>query len=371
MPAERLPMRKIRDVLRLQDSGFSERRIATSLNIGSTSAGEYIRRARRAGLAWPLPGDLTDEALERLLFPASPDVPPDQRPRPDWTWVYREKRKPNVTLSLLWEEYRAAHPDGYSLSHFCDLYRNWEGRLAPTMRQAHVAGEKMFVDYAGSTIDIVDGTTGEVHEAQIFVAVLGASSYTYAEATWTQKLPNWIASLSRAFAFFGGVPAQVISDNLKSGVTKACFYDPQVNRTYAEMAAHYGTAVIPARPYKPRDKAKSLPLRKRGSRSVFRSSSAGSWPSSGTGGSSRWPRPTPPSANSSTSSMPASPVISERADDTCSSNSTAPRSWISRSSPIPTPSGRNAAPVSITTSRSTSITTRCRTPCCDRSSGPG
>ena len=256
MPAERLPMRKIRDVLRLQDSGFSERRIATSLNIGSTSAGEYIRRARRAGLAWPLPGDLTDEALERLLFPASPDVPPDQRPRPDWSCVYREKRKPNVTLSLLWEEYRAAHPDGYSLSHFCDLYRNWEGRLAPTMRQAHVAGEKMFVDYAGSTIDIVDGTTGEVHEAQIFVAVLGASSYTYAEATWTQKLPHWIASHSRAFAFFGGVPAQVISDNLKSGVTKACFYEPQVNRTYAEMAAHYGTAVIPARPRKPRDKAK-------------------------------------------------------------------------------------------------------------------
>lgn len=124
MPVERLPMRKIRDVLRLQDSGFSERRIATSLNIGSTSAGDYIRRARRAGLAWPLPRDLTDEALERLLFPAPPDIPPDQRPRPDWTWVYREKRKPNVTLSLLWEEYRAAHPDGYSLSHFCDLYRN-------------------------------------------------------------------------------------------------------------------------------------------------------------------------------------------------------------------------------------------------------
>ncbi len=256
MPAERLPMRKIRDVLRLQDSGFSERRIATSLNIGSTSAGEYIRRARRAGLAWPLPRDLTDEALERLLFPASPDVPPDQRPRPDWTWVYREKRKPNVTLSLLWEEYRAAHPDGYSLSHFCDLYRDWEGRLAPTMRQAHVAGEKMFVDYAGATLEVIDGATGEIRQAQIFVAVLGASSYTYAQATWSQTLPDWIGAHGRAFAFFGGVPAQVISDNLKSGVTKACFYDPQVNRTYAEMAAHYGTAVIPARPRKPRDKAK-------------------------------------------------------------------------------------------------------------------
>ncbi len=256
MPAERLPMRKIRDVLRLQDSGFSERRIATSLNIGSTSAGDYIRRARRAGLAWPLPGDLTDEALERLLFPAPPDIPPDQRPRPDWTWVYREKRKPNVTLSLLWEEYRAAHPDGYSLSHFCDLYRDWEGRLAPTMRQTHVAGEKMFVDYAGATLEVIDGATGEIRQAQIFVAVLGASSYTYAQATWSQTLPDWIGAHGRAFAFFGGVPAQVISDNLKSGVTKACFYDPQVNRTYAEMAAHYGTAVIPARPRKPRDKAK-------------------------------------------------------------------------------------------------------------------
>jgi transposase len=310
-----------------------------------------------------LPRDLTDEALERLLFPASPDVPSDQRPRPDWTWVYREKRKPNVTLSLLWEEYRAAHPDGYSLSHFCDLYRDWEGRLAPTMRQTHVAGEKMFVDYAGSTIDIVDGATGEVHEAQIFVAVLGASSYTYAEATWTQKLPNWIASHSRAFAFFGGVSAQVISDNLKSGVTKACFYEPQVNRTYAEMAAHYGTAVIPARPRKPRDTAKvevgvqvveRWILAKLRNRRFFSLAEANATI-----------RQLLDQLNARvTRHLGASRrQLFEQLD--------APRSRISRSSPIPTPSGRNAAPVSITTSRSTSITTRCRTPCCDRSCGPG
>ncbi len=154
-----------------------------------------------------------------------------------------------MTLQLLWEEHRAAHPDGYGYSRFCELYRAWEGRLSPTMRQAHVAGEQLFVDYAGTTIEVVDGATGEVHACQLFVAALGASSYTYAEATWTQALADWIGSHTRAFAFFGGVPAMVVSDNLKSGITKACFYEPAVNRTYAEMAAHYDTAIVPARPY--------------------------------------------------------------------------------------------------------------------------
>ena len=146
--------------------------------------------------------------------------------------------------------------DGYGYSRFCELYRAWEGRLSPTMRQAHVAGERLFVDYAGTTLEVIDGATGEVITAQLFVAALGASNQTYAEATWTQGLADWIGSHIRAFAFFGGVPAMVVSDNLKSGITKACFYEPAVNRTYAEMAAHYDTAVVPARPYKPRDKAK-------------------------------------------------------------------------------------------------------------------
>ncbi|MBT3399911.1 MAG: IS21 family transposase [Rhodospirillaceae bacterium] len=256
MTAERLPMRKIRDVLRLKYAGFSERQIAASLNIGATTAGEYIRRARQAGLAWPLPTDLSDEALERLLFPPPPGRAPVARPQPDWPMIHRERRKPDVTLSLLWEEYRAIHPTGYSQSRFCELYSQWEGRLSPTMRQHHVAGEKLFVDYAGRTVEVIDGTTGEIREAEIFVAALGASNYTYAEATWTQSLPDWVGSHQRSFAFFGGVAGQIVSDNLKSGVTKACFYEPQVNRTYAEMATHYGTAVIPARPYKPRDKAK-------------------------------------------------------------------------------------------------------------------
>ena len=194
MPRERLPMRKISDVLRLHAGGLSKRRIAVSLNIGRTTVGDYINRARRAGLGWPLAEDLSDEDLERLLFPPPVAVSPDRRSLPDWPVLHRELKRPGVTLSLLWEEYRAVHRDGYGYSRFCELYRAWKGGLAPTMRQSHVAGEKMFVDYAGATLEVIDGLTGEVRAAQIFVATLGASSYTYAEATWTQALPNWIGS---------------------------------------------------------------------------------------------------------------------------------------------------------------------------------
>ena len=256
MPRERLPMRKIRDVPRLHAGGLSKRQIAVSMNIGRTSARDYINRARRAGLGWPLPDDLTDEDLERRLFPSAAAVFPDCRPSPDWPVLHCELRRSGVTLSLLWEEYRAIHPQGFGYSRFCELYRAWKGKLAPTMRQNHVAGEKMFVDYAGATLEVIDGLTGEVQCAQIFVATLGASSYTYAEATWTQKLPDWISSHTRAFSYFGGVPRQVAPDNLKSAVVKACLYDPEVNRTHTEMATHYDTAIIPARPYRPRDKAK-------------------------------------------------------------------------------------------------------------------
>jgi transposase len=256
MPGARLPMRKIRDVLRLRAGGMSKRQIAASLLIGPTAAGDCIRRARRAGLSWPLPESLTDEALELLLFPPPQVNARDRRPQPDWPGIHRELRRAGVTLQLLWEEHRSTHPDGYGYSRFCELYRAWEARLSPTMRQWHVAGERMFVDYAGTTLEVIDDTTGEVRICQLFVAVLGASNYTYAEATFTQRLVDWIGSHVRAFAFFGGVTAQLVSDNLRSGVTKACFYEPAINRTYAEMAAHYGTAVLPARPRKPRDKAK-------------------------------------------------------------------------------------------------------------------
>jgi len=254
---KRLPMRKIRDAMRLRADGLSARAIGTSLGVGRTTAGDYLKRVDAAGLIWPLSDDLSDAALEQRLYPDAPDTARRGLVQPDWSAIHREMRRKNVTLLLLWEEYKAAHPDdGYGYSRFCELYRRWEGRLSPTMRQHHVAGEKLFVDYAGDRFEVMDSQTGELHSAELFVAVLGASSYTYAEATWTQSLPDWIGSHTRALAFFGGVSAMVVSDNLKSGITKACFYEPKVNRTYSDMAGHYGTAVVPARPYKPRDKAK-------------------------------------------------------------------------------------------------------------------
>ena len=253
---KRLPMRKIRDVLRLSAEGLSTRQIAASLAIGRTTLQGYLDRARDAELSWPLSADLSDTDLERQIYPRTARDVSNRATQPDWAHIHRDLRRKGVTLSLLWEEYRADHPEGYGYSRFCELYTQWEGKLSPVMRQRHPAGERLFVDYAGHTVDVIDPTTGEVRTAQLFVATLGASSYTFAEATWTQSLPDWIASHVRAFGFFGGVTAQIVSDNLKAGVTKACFYDPAINRTYADMAAHYDTAVVPARPHKPKDKAK-------------------------------------------------------------------------------------------------------------------
>jgi transposase len=257
MPGERLSMRKIREVLRLRlGHKLPQRAVAQSLRLSQGAISGYLGRARRAGLSWPLPEGLDDEQLEALLFPPPPAVAPDQRPVPDWAVVHRELRRPNVTLALLWEEYRTGAAEGFGYSWFCGLYREWVGRLKPTLRQVHIAGERLFVDFAGHTMEVIDGATGEIRRAEIFVAVLGASSFIYAEATWSQTLPDWIAAHVNALTSLGGVPRQIVSDNLKAGITKACFYEPTVNRTYAAMAAHYGTAIIPARPYKPRDKAK-------------------------------------------------------------------------------------------------------------------
>ena len=253
---KRLPMRKIRDVLRLSAQGLSTREMASSLAIGRTTLREYLYRARAAGVSWPVPDNMSDGDLERLLFPQIPNGTRGTIPQPDWAYVHTELRRTGVTLALLWEEYRAVHPKGYGYSRYCELYTRWEGKLSPVMRQRHAAGETLFVDYAGATVDVVCPETGEVRTAQLFVAALGASNYTYVEASWTQTLPDWIASHTRALAFFGGAPAQIVPDNLKAGVTKACFYDPAINRTYADMAAHYDTAVVPARPRKPRDKSK-------------------------------------------------------------------------------------------------------------------
>src|SRR6516225_4297477 len=214
MPGPRLPMRKISDVLRLSAAGMSKRKIAASLGVSATAAGDCLRRARRAGLSWPLPEGLSEEALELRLDPPAKTAK-DGRPQPNWAEVHRELRRPGVTLQLLWEEHRAVHRDGYGYSRYCELYRAWEARLSPTMRQTHVAGERLFVDYAGTTLTVIDGLTGEAMAAQLFVAVLGASSLTYAEATWTQGLSDWISSHTRSFAYFGGVTTMVVCDNLR------------------------------------------------------------------------------------------------------------------------------------------------------------
>ena len=258
MPTERLSMRQIREVLRLHHRvGMSQRAVARSLNLAQGTVSKYLNRTRRAGLTWPLPPELDDDVrLENRLYPPPSDLPSDERPQPDWAVVHRELRRPGVTLMLLWEEYCDTTSDGFSYSWFCERYKQWAGRLKLSLRQVHVAGEKLFVDYSGHTMEVIDGLTGEVLTAQIFVAVLGASNYTYAEATFTQSLPDWIASHVRAFTFFGGAARQTVSDNLKAGISRACFHEPMVNRTYADLARHYGTAVLPARPHHPKDKSK-------------------------------------------------------------------------------------------------------------------
>jgi transposase len=249
-------MRKIEEVLRLKfDKRLSHRAIAKSCGVSTSTVSAYVTHAKAAGLSWPLPAGMTPEQLEARLYP---DRKPSQAklPQPDWSYIHKELKRKGVTLSLLWMEYRQAHPAGYGYSQFCHRYRAWKRRLKPTMRQRHKAGETLFVDYAGHTVNVVDAETGAVREAQIFVATLGASNYTYAEAQWSQSLPNWIAAQVRALAFLGGAPELIAPDNLKSGVTSPDRYEPDLNPTYLDFAQHYGIAVVPARVRKPRDKAK-------------------------------------------------------------------------------------------------------------------
>jgi len=258
MPAKReLNMRQLREVLRLHHGGVRTREIGRRVGLARSTIQDYLRRFAAAGLAWPLNEDIGEDALEDRLFGrVGAEIGQRRRVEPDWAALSGELKRPAVTMTILWEEYREAHPDGYGYSRFCDLLRGFERRLTPVMRQTHVAGEKAFVDYSGKRVSVVDPETGEIREAEIFVGVLGASNLTYAEATWTQQLVDWTGSHVRMFRFFGGATKLLIPDNLRSGVNKASFYDPEINRTYASMAAHYSTNVMPARPRKPRDKAK-------------------------------------------------------------------------------------------------------------------
>ena len=251
-------MRKIKEVLRLKfESDLSHRRIARCCHISRPAVSAYLTRFEDAGLSWPAAAELDDAALEHKLYPPAPMLPTAERTIPDWSTVHRELRRKSVTLTLLWHEYKATHPEGFQYSWFCDQYRAWAGALDVVMRQEHRAGEKLFVDYAGQTVAVVDRRSGEIRQAQIFVAVLGASSYTYAEATWTQQLSDWIGSHVNTFEFMGGTSEVVVPDNLRSGVSKAHRYEPDVNPTYLDLANHYGVAVLPARARRPRDKAKA------------------------------------------------------------------------------------------------------------------
>ena len=251
-------MRKIKEVLRLKyDCGISDREISRSCSISRSTVADYLRRATAAGLTWNEASVLTQSQLEERLFPTEHIPSSVHRPPPDCEYIYnqlRTYRKFNLTLSQLWLEYKEKHPDGYQYTQFCEHYWRWRKKLDYCMRQEHRGGEKLFIDYSDG-LSIADALTGELTPTQLFLAVWGASNYTYAEATLSQTLPEWVGSHRRAFEYFGCAPRVLTPDNLKSGVSKACKYEPDLNPTYADMAEHYGCAVLPARPRKPRDKA--------------------------------------------------------------------------------------------------------------------
>lgn len=258
MAKERLSMRKIREIYRLKyESGLTNRKIAKSCSVARSTVGSYLEKAESAGLKWPFPDDLSDTDLFNLLFKDNGGKRSNRKPMPQMEYIHNELKRKGVTLQLLWYEYKQAHPDGYQFSYFCELYQKWSGKLDISLKQRHNAGEKLFIDYSGVTIPVKDPKTGNITKAELFIAVLGASNYTFAYATPSQSLPYWIKSHIRAFEFFGGVPQILVPDNLKSGVTHPSRYEPDINPTYNDMATHYGTAVIPARVRKPKDKSKA------------------------------------------------------------------------------------------------------------------
>jgi transposase len=258
MAAERISMRTIREVLRLKwERKLTNQQISQSCKIARSTVTDYLSRAEQGGLSWPLPPELDDGRLEGLLYPPRSSDAAEKRNMPSMEHLKAELSRRSVTLRLLWLEYRQGNPDGYQYSQFCLRYRQWAAKLDVCLRQTHRAGEKLFVDYAGQTIPVMNPESGKADDAYLFIAVLGASSYTFAWASFSQDLSCWIEAHVRAFNFFQGVPEILVPDNLKSGVTKPCYYEPDINATYLEMARHYGAVVIPTRVAKPRDKAKA------------------------------------------------------------------------------------------------------------------
>ena len=259
MPAKRIAMRNIREVLRLRlDSRLTIRQISASTRTSVGAIQKLLKQAESQGLSWPLPAEMDDARLAAMFYPGTDTNSTGRFQLPDWPAVHQQLKRKGMTKQLLWEEYTVEHPTRcYSYSQYCDRYARWRRLQKRSMRQLHKAGEKAFIDYAGPTVNYIDPRTGECKEAQIFVAVLGASSFTFAEASASQSLPDWLQSHVNMFEFFGGVVEMLVPDNLRSGVSKACRYDPTTNPSYQQLASHYAVAVMPARPYKPRDKAKA------------------------------------------------------------------------------------------------------------------
>ena len=249
-------MRQITEVLRLAAQGLSFRQIGQSVGISASTVQGYVQRAHAAGLSWPLPDDVDAVALDERLFKRDVDAYRPGRPEPDWLEVHRERKHgKHVTLQLLWLEYRQGHPDGWGYTQFCIHYRRWLERQDVVMRLEYPAGERMFVDFCGDTLAITDVQTGEIWQAQVFVSALAASGYMYVEATGTQELGAWLSAHVNALEFYAAAPRIIVPDNVKAGVTKACWYDPEVNPSYLDLARHFALAILPTRPYHPRDKA--------------------------------------------------------------------------------------------------------------------
>lgn len=249
-------MRKTKEILRLKlEAHLSNRQVGRAVGVSCSTVSDTVTRFQASGIPWPVPETMSDSTLERSLYRPKGEVATDER-EPDWEHVRRELGRRHVTLQLLWSEYKQEHPDGFQYSWFCERYRAWAAKLDPVMRQEHKAGERLFIDWAGDTVPVIDPETGEVRSAYLFIAVLGASSYTYAEAAFSQDTDAFLSAHSRAFSFLGGVPEMLVPDNLKTGVNRPHRYEPDIARGYADLAAHYNTAIIPARVGKPRDKAK-------------------------------------------------------------------------------------------------------------------
>lgn len=256
MPYGRLPMRKTKEILRLKLEGrLSNRQVGRAVGVSCSTVSDTVTRFHASGMPWPPPETMSDSAFERMLYRPKGEVATDER-EPDWEHVRRELGRKHVTLQLLWNEYKQEHPDGFQYSWFCERYRSWAAKLDPVMRQEHKAGERLFIDWAGDTVPVSDPDTGEIRSAYLFVAVLGASSYIYAEAAFSLDTDAFLSAHCRLFSFLGGVPQILVPDNLKTGVSRPDRYEPEIARGYSDLAAHYGTAIIPARVRRPRDKAK-------------------------------------------------------------------------------------------------------------------